>query len=79
MTVSPKLPAKQTWALGLLAMLMMSHMLFLVFTSRHCYSLIAANPTAETHQCDEPSETFQEAAETYIALLLALMAPIGVK
>ena len=79
--VPSKPPTKQTWALSLLALLMIAHMLFLVFASRHCYELIEANPKLETREllCDEPSETFQEAAETYIALLLALMAPIGTK
>ena len=76
---APRPLSKQTWALGLLAMLMVSHMLFLVFSSKHCYELIAANPILAKEQCDNPSETFQEAAETYIALLLALMAPIGLK
>ena len=48
---------KQTWALGLLGVLMCSHLTFLGFRS------------------DQPNE-FQRAAETYVTILLALMAPL---
>ena len=51
---------KQTWALGLLGVLMVSHLTFLGFRS------------------DEPNE-FQQAAETYVTILLALMAPLPTK
>ena len=51
------------WALALLAMLMTAHLSFLGFR-------------------DDPKEApedFQEAAETYVAVILALMAPLNIK
>ena len=51
---------KQTWALGLLGLLMASHLAFLGFRS------------------EKPTE-FQRAAETYVTILLALMAPLPTK
>ena len=60
MTVPRPTANKQTWALGLLGVLMVSHLTFL-----GCRS-------------DGPNE-FQQAAETYVTILLALMAPLPTK
>ena len=48
---------KQTWALGLLGVLMCCHLAFLGFRS-------------------EDPKQFQQAAEGYVTVLLALMAPL---
>lgn len=52
---------KATWVLSLLAVLMIGHLSFLGWNSHH-------TPDA--------AEDFQEAAETYVTVLLALMAPL---
>jgi hypothetical protein len=51
---------KTTWALGLLGVLMCSHLAFLGFRS-------------------EGPDQFQRAAETYVTIILALMAPLPSK
>lgn len=65
--------AKQDWAFGLLGLLMASHLAFLGFAARHCSQM--ARTGELTEQCSNAPEIFQEAAETYVAILLALMAP----
>lgn len=50
--------------LGLLGLLMTAHLTFLGFTAR-------MNPHGD--------ESFQRAAETYVAILLALMTPLAPK
>ena len=60
MTVPRTGSNKQTWALGLLGLLMASHLAFLGFRS------------------EKPTE-FQRAAETYVTILRALMAPLPTK
>ena len=65
---------KQDWAFGLLGLLMASHLAFLGFGAKHCSDLAKAD--VFTDQCGKSTETFQRAAETYVAILLALMAPI---
>lgn len=64
---------KQDWAFGLLGLLMASHLTFLGFGAKHCSYL--ASQGEFTEQCAKAPDTFQEAAETYVAILLALMAP----
>ena len=59
MTV-PRTSNKATWALGLLGILMASHLAFLGFRS------------------EDPKE-FQQAAEGYVTVLLALLAPLPTK
>ena len=51
------------WALALLALLMTAHLGFLGFRD---------NPK-------NAPDDFQEAAETYVAVILALMAPLSIK
>ena len=51
---------KQTWALGLMSMLMLFHLTFLGV------------------KVDDPKE-FQEAAKDYVAVILALLAPLPTK
>lgn len=58
--VAPKPGTRQGAVLGLLGVLMISHLTFLGFRS------------------EKPQE-FQRAAETYIAILLALMTPLAPK
>lgn len=64
---------KQDWAFALLGLLMASHLAFLGFGGWHC-SRMARGGTI-TEQCSNASQIFQRAAETYVAILLALMAP----
>ena len=83
---------KATWVLGLLGILMASHLSFLGFGAVHCRELnlraLEDGQTSHLWNGDEPkprtvgegcanyAATFQGAAETYIAILLALMAPL---
>ena len=76
MSVSPKGISKHTAALGLLALLMSSHLAFFGFGAKHCHDIVHANPTSITEQCGRSTEIFQEAAQMYIAIILALMAPL---
>lgn len=72
-----KLPDdKQTWALGLLGILMTAHLAFLGFGAKHCADLVMRDPALITEQCNESTAIFQRAAETYVAIILALMAPL---
>lgn len=64
---------KQDWAFALLSLLMASHLAFLGFGAKHCADLSLRGETTE--QCSDSTSVFQRAAETYIAILLALMAP----
>lgn len=73
------LKSKTTWALGLLAMLMVSHLMFLGMGASGCRELIIAGRSDIPEQCENTSGVFQRAAETYIAIILALMAPLGDK
>ena len=59
MTTRPS-PDKGTWVLGLLGVLMVGHLGFLGWNSHHT---------------DKAAEDFQNAAETYVTVILALMAP----
>lgn len=70
---------KHTAALGLLALLMSSHLAFLGFGAMHCHDLVMENPEKITEQCNKSTEIFQEAAQMYIAIILALMAPLPTK
>ena len=64
---------KSDWAFCLLGLLMASHLTFLGFGARHCASM--AKDGQFTDACAAAPDTFQEAAETYVAIILALMAP----
>lgn len=70
---------KQTWALGLLGILMVSHLAFLGYGAKHCHDLVMMNPNQITEQCNDSTDIFQRAAETYVAIILALMAPLATK
>ena len=71
------LKSKSTWALGLLAVLMASHLVFLGIGASGCRQLIIDGRENLPAQCDDTSGIFQRAAETYIAIILALMAPLS--
>lgn len=64
---------KSDWAFCLLGLLMASHLAFLGFGAKHCADM--ARNEQYTEACSAAPETFQEAAETYVAIILALMAP----
>jgi len=70
------LKSKATWALGLLAILMVSHLMFLGIGASGCRQLIVSGHVDIPEQCENTSGIFQRAAETYIAIILALMAPL---
>ena len=76
MTAPSKGISKHTAALGLLALLMSSHLAFLGFGAKHCHDLVISEPAKITEQCNRSTEIFQEAAQMYIAIILALMAPL---
>ena len=76
MAVPSKGINKHTAALGLLALLMSSHLAFLGFGGLHCHNLVTEKPEQITDQCNRSTEIFQEAAQMYIAIILALMAPL---
>lgn len=73
----PRPSNKQSWTLGLLGVLMVSHLAFLGFGAKHCSEL--AKQGTFTDQCAKATDIFQRAAETYVAILLALMAPLSPK
>lgn len=73
------LKSKATWALGMLAFLMVSHLSFLGLGASGCRTLILRGEENIPAQCQQTTEIFQRAAETYIAIILALMAPLGNK
>ena len=52
---------------------MVFHLAFLGFTAKYCGSTLAEKESSE--QCGRSVESFQRASETYVAILLALMAP----
>ena len=52
---------KASWVLGLLGLLMVGHLSFLGWNSHHT---------------ERAAEDFQNAAETYVTVLLALMTPL---
>ncbi len=70
------LRSKSSWALGLLAVLMISHLAFLGIGASGCRELIVAGRKDIPEQCKDTGAIFQRAAETYIAIILALMAPL---
>ena len=87
---------KASIPLGLLGLLMASHLTFLGFGALHCRELnLKALERGESVRpqfglseeqggqkrtigegCSNYTDTFQSAAETYIAIILALMAPL---
>lgn len=64
---------KQSIAFVLLGVLMVFHLGFLGLTAKYCGSTLADKEPSE--QCSRSTESFQRASETYVAILLALMAP----
>jgi len=70
---------KQSWALALLGILMVSHLAFLGYGAKHCHDLVMRDPASITEQCNDSTDIFQRAAETYVAIILALMAPLATK
>ena len=70
------LKSKATWALGMLAFLMVFHLSFLGLGASGCRTLILRGEENVPVQCQETTEILQRAAETYIAIILALMAPL---
>lgn len=64
---------KQNIAFVLLGILMVFHLAFLGFIAKYCGSTLAEKESSE--QCGRSVESFQRASETYVAILLALMAP----
>lgn len=70
------LKSKTTWALAMLAALMMTHLSFLGLGAASCRSLLLEQREIP-EQCQESTQTIQRAAETYIAIILALMAPLS--
>ena len=73
------LKSKATWALGMLAFLMVFHMSFLGMGASSCRTLILEQGENIPKECQETPDTLQRAAETYIAIILALMAPLTAK
>ena len=71
------LKSKTTWALGMLAALMMTHLSFLGLGAASCRTLVLRGEQNVPEQCSESTKTIQRAAETYIAIILALLAPLG--
>lgn len=69
-------PSKQNAVLILLGVLMISHLSFLGVVSRSCSVSIGEGNREE---CVNAAGTFQRAAETYVAILLALMTPLATK
>ena len=65
--------------LGLLGFLMVSHMSFLGFAAKTCSELVRGQPTDGFSECRKSGDVFQRAAETYVAILLALMTPLAPK
>ena len=79
MAAPGKFICKHTAALGLLGVLMVSHLAFLGYGTKHCHDLVTKKPELITEQCNKSTEIFQRAAETYVAIILALMAPLPTK
>ena len=73
------LKSKATWALGMLAFLMVFHLSFLGLGASGCRALIMRGDETIPAQCQETTSLLQRAAETYVAIILALMAPLGAK
>lgn len=73
------LKSKATWALGMLAFLMVFHLSFLGLGVSGCRTLILREEENVPVQCQEITGVLQRAAETYIAIILALMAPLNSK
>ena len=70
---------KGTWAFGMLAFLMAFHLSFLGLGAAGCRTLILRGEGEIPEQCTKTTGILQQAAETYIAIILALMAPLGAK
>ena len=71
------LKSKATWCLAMLAALMLTHLTFLGLGASSCRTLVLRGEQNVPEQCNESTKTIQRAAETYIAIILALMAPLS--
>ncbi len=63
----------------MLAFLMVFHLSFLGLGAAGCTTLILRGRAEVPEQCTKTTGILQQAAETYIAIILALMAPINGK
>ena len=74
-----KAPSTKDYVLCMLALLMAGHLAFLGFAAHSCVERAQALPpdrqTGEV--CQRLPNEFQTAVETYIAVILALLAPIS--
>ena len=66
---------KAVFVLKMLAALMSAHLLALMAGAVSCVHLAHYNPANVRPFCSEADKAFQEAAETYIAVVLALLVP----
>lgn len=76
---APQSRNHHTFILGMLGFLMASHMTFLGFGAKTCTDLIKTQPTEGYTECRKAGDIFQRAAETYVAILLALLTPLAPK
>jgi hypothetical protein len=61
--------------LGMVGLLMVAHMTIIAVSLHYCKTFVTANPTS-TRCNDHLGVTTQDAAESYMAVLLALLIPI---
>lgn len=72
-----KAPSTGTFVMGMLATLMTAHIGILAFGGYTCAELAQRYPGRETRPfCKEADAALQQAVETYLAVILALLAPI---
>jgi len=74
-----KPPSTKDYVLLMLAMLMAGHLAFLGFAADACDDRAKALPPGQKtgEVCQRLPNEFQKAVETYIAVILALLAPIS--
>ena len=60
--------------LSMVGLLMAAHMTILAVSLYYCKNFVTANPTST--RCNDIGSTIQNAAESYMAVLLALLIPI---
>ena len=66
---------KAIYVLRLLGALMAAHMLALMAGAVSCVHMAYQQPDSVRPFCAEADKAFQEAAETYVAVVLALLVP----
>ena len=67
--------SKAAFVLRMLAALMSAHLMALMAGAISCAYLAHYSPNNTRPFCVEADKAFQEAAETYIAVVLALLVP----